>query len=122
MPFKDPILIDVVFEDNRYIASNDDLGLLVAASSMEDVVAGVEEEFCTLWSEYVLVDERELTAGARKFKEILMRLVENPHTPNVPEVEPEEDEIEAIREGREEFAAGEFEDWETVRTRSEPKT
>ena len=41
---------------------------------------------------------------------------------NIPEVEPEEDEIDAIREGREEFAAGEFEDWETVRTRSAPKT
>jgi len=45
-----------------------------------------------------------------------------PHMQNVPEVEPEDDEIDAIREGRKEFAAGECVKWETVRTRSAPQT
>ena len=47
---------------------------------------------------------------------IMQRLnVELGYMRNVPEVEPEEDEIEAIKEGREEFAAGEYVNWETVK-------
>ncbi len=120
--FKEPVLIDVVFEEDKYVASNDDLGLLVAASSMEAVVAGVEEEFGILWFEYVQADVGTLTAGARKFREMLVGLVENAYMQDVPEVEPEDDEIEAIRAGRAEFAAGESAEWGAVRTRSEPQT
>ncbi len=35
----------------------------------------------------------------------------------VPEVEPEEDEIEAIREGEKEYKAGKYVDWNALKTR-----
>jgi len=35
----------------------------------------------------------------------------------VPEVEPEEDELEAIREGEKEYKAGEFVDWKALKAR-----
>ena len=35
----------------------------------------------------------------------------------VPEVEPEEDELEAIREGEKEYKAGKYVDWKTLKAR-----
>ncbi len=35
----------------------------------------------------------------------------------VPEVEPEEDELEAIREGEKEFKAGKYVDWKILKVR-----
>ncbi|MEA3324311.1 MAG: hypothetical protein U9Q37_04135 [Euryarchaeota archaeon] len=58
-----------------YIAYNDDLGLLVAAQSMKEAIEGINEEFVTLWSEYVEVTEHELTDGAKNFRDKLIELV-----------------------------------------------
>jgi len=35
----------------------------------------------------------------------------------VPEVEPEEDELEAIREGEKEYKAGKYVDWKSLKAR-----
>ncbi|MCX9075699.1 MAG: hypothetical protein OIN88_13790 [Candidatus Methanoperedens sp.] len=37
--------------------------------------------------------------------------------PLVPEVEPEEDELEAIREGEKEYKAGKYVDWKALKAR-----
>ena len=74
--FKEDVLIDVLFENGRYIGSNDDLGLLVAAPSVKEMSEGIEEEFGILWSEYVQADVSTLTDGARKFRADLLELVE----------------------------------------------
>lgn len=57
------VLIDVDFEDDYYIASNDDLGLLSAKPKMKQVIDEIQEELAVLWQEYVAVDESELTSS-----------------------------------------------------------
>jgi len=64
---KEGVPIDLIFENDMYIAYNDGLGLLVAAQSMNDVIEGINEEFVILWSEYVEVAEHELTDGPKIF-------------------------------------------------------
>jgi len=72
---KEDVPIDLIFEDDIYIAYNDDLGLLVAAPSMKAAIEGINEEFVILWSEYVEVAEHELTDGAKNFRDKLIKLV-----------------------------------------------
>jgi hypothetical protein len=72
---KDPISVNVVFENDQYIVSNDVMGLLVAAQSMKSAYNEIQEELAILWSEYVNVDENELTNGAKQFRNKLIDLV-----------------------------------------------
>ena len=48
---------------------------------------------------------------------VLRRDVEEIKEMLIPEVSPTEEELKAIREGRREFARGEFEEWSEVRKR-----
>lgn len=70
----EPISIDIVFEGEQYIASNDELGLLVVASSMKLANEGLQEEIAILLSEYVDIKEQELTEGAKEFRKKLIEL------------------------------------------------
>ena len=70
----EPISIDIVFEGEQYIASNDELGLLVVAHSMKLVNEGLQEEIAILLSEYVDIKEQELTEGAKEFRKKLIEL------------------------------------------------
>lgn len=72
---KEDVPIDLIFENDMYIAHNDGLGLLVAAQSMKEAIDGINEEFVILWSEYVEVAEHELTDGAKNFRDKLIKLV-----------------------------------------------
>ncbi len=72
---KEDVPIDLIFENDIYIAHNDDLGLLVAAQSMKAAIEGINEEFVILWSEYVEVAEHELADGAKNFRDKLIKLV-----------------------------------------------
>jgi hypothetical protein len=72
---KYPISVNVVFENDQYIVSNDVMGLLVAAQSMKSAYNEIQEELAILWSEYVNVDENELTNGAKQFRNKLIDLV-----------------------------------------------
>jgi len=68
------VLIDVDFEDDYYIASNDDIGLLAARPKMAQVVDEIKEELAVLWQEYVAVDENELTAGGKDLRNKLISI------------------------------------------------
>jgi hypothetical protein len=70
----EPISIDIVFEGEQYIASNDELGLLVVAPSMKLANEGLQEEIAILLSEYVDIKEQELTKGAKEFRTKLIEL------------------------------------------------
>jgi len=70
----EPISIDIVFEGEQYIASNDELGLLVVAPSMKLANDGLQEEIAILISEYVDIKEQELTEGAKEFRKKLIEL------------------------------------------------
>jgi len=71
---KETISVSVVFENDQYIVSNDEMGLLVAAQSMKIAYGEIQEELAILWSEYVNVDENELTDGAKHFRKKLIDL------------------------------------------------
>jgi hypothetical protein len=71
---KEPISVNVVFENDQYIVSNDEMGLLVAAQSMKNAYRDIQDELAILWSEYVNVDEKELTDGAKQFRKKLIYL------------------------------------------------
>lgn len=73
-PLNEDIPINLIFENDIYIAYNDDLGLLVAAPSMRAAIEGINEEFVILWSEYAEVEEHELTDGAKNFRDKLIKL------------------------------------------------
>ncbi|MGP8330539.1 MAG: hypothetical protein ACT6FF_09530, partial [Methanosarcinaceae archaeon] len=66
------VLVD--FENDYYIASNDDLGLLSAKSKMKQVVDEILEEIAVLWQEYVAVDEDELTASGKSLRKKLISI------------------------------------------------
>jgi len=68
------ILIDIVFDSEQYIASNDELGLLVVAPTMKLANEGLQEEIAILLSEYVDIKEQELTEGAKEFRKKLIEL------------------------------------------------
>ena len=68
------VLIDIDFEDDYYIASNDDLGLLATHSKMEHVILEIQEELDVLWQEYVAVDEVELSASGKDLREKLISI------------------------------------------------
>ena len=57
------VSIDVDFEDDYYVASNDNLGLLSAKPKMKQAIDEIQEELAVLWQEYVAVDESELTSS-----------------------------------------------------------
>ena len=68
------VLVDIDFENDYYIASNDDLGLLSAKSKMKQVVEEIQEELAVLWQEYVSVDEDELTASGKSLRKKLISI------------------------------------------------
>ncbi|TFH46917.1 MAG: hypothetical protein E4G94_01340 [ANME-2 cluster archaeon] len=68
------VLIDVDFEDDYYIASNDYLGLLSAKPKMKQVIEEIQEELAVLWLEYVAVDEDKLTASGKDLREKLISI------------------------------------------------
>ena len=68
------VLIDVDFEDDYYIASNDDLGLLSAKPKMKQVIDEIQEELAVLWQEYVAVGESELTSSGKDLRKKLISI------------------------------------------------
>ncbi len=68
------VLVDIDFENDYYIASNDDLGLLSAKPKMKQVVDEIQEELAVLWQEYVAVDEDELTASGKSLRKKLISI------------------------------------------------
>jgi hypothetical protein len=66
--------IDIEFEDDCYIASNDDLGLLAVQPKMELLIEELKGQLGVLWQEYVLVDEEELAPSGKDLREMLISI------------------------------------------------
>lgn len=73
---KEAIPINVAFENEQYILSNDEFGLLVVEQSMELAFKEAQEELAVLVEEYVDIPEDDLTEGAKKFRNKLVSLLE----------------------------------------------
>jgi len=68
------VLVDIDFENDYYIASNDDLGLLSAKPKMKQVIEEIQEELAVLWQEYVAIEEDELTASGKSLRKKLISI------------------------------------------------
>jgi len=60
----EPIILDVQYEMDEYILSNDQFHLIATASSLKLGIKEIEEELAALWNEYVEVDPGTLTRDA----------------------------------------------------------
>lgn len=74
--FKLPLELEVEFENEHYIISNDDLGLLVVSDNLKKGIEGIKEEFNTLWDYYVNDTPDNLTTSAIEFRNRLFSLIE----------------------------------------------
>ena len=68
------VLIDVDFEDDYYISSNDELGLLSAKPKMKQTIDEIQKELAVLWQEYVAVEESELTSSGMDLRKKLISI------------------------------------------------
>jgi hypothetical protein len=73
----EPLSVNIQFEDQHYILSQDDLGLLAISGILDNAVNEIKEEFSELWIEYVTCPEEELTEDAKALRAKLIGLVEN---------------------------------------------
>jgi hypothetical protein len=73
----EPLSVNIQFEDQHYILSQDDLGLLAISGILDNAVNEIKEEFSELWIEYVTYPEEELTEDAKALRAKLIGLVEN---------------------------------------------
>lgn len=73
----EPLSVNIQFEDQHYILSDDDLGLLAISGKLDNAVNEIQEEFSELWNEYVTCPEEELTQDAKALRAKLIGLVEN---------------------------------------------
>jgi len=75
MTFEQPINVEVEFENEQYIFSEDKLKLLVVAKTIEEGITGIKEELTSIWEDYILANEQELNGDAIEFKKCLLSLV-----------------------------------------------
>ncbi|MDK2825247.1 MAG: hypothetical protein PWQ63_1727 [Methanolobus sp.] len=57
------VLLLMEREDDCYVASNDDLGILAVSNSMKGVIKEAEEQLFILYKEYVLTDDKLADSG-----------------------------------------------------------
>ncbi|MBN2487718.1 MAG: hypothetical protein JXA98_01670, partial [Methanosarcinaceae archaeon] len=69
------ILLDVDFEDDYYIVSNDELGLLAVQQKMKQAIEEIQGQLSVLWQEYVAVDEDDLATSGKDLKNKLISIV-----------------------------------------------
>jgi hypothetical protein len=70
----EPVLLDIQFESDEYILTNESFHLLATASSLKLGIREIEEELAGLWDEYVEVDSDTLTQDAIEFRSKLKAL------------------------------------------------
>lgn len=72
---KEKVPIDIEFEDDYDIASNDDLGLLAVQPKMELLIEELKGQLSVLWQEYVLDDENELALSGKDLRKMRISIV-----------------------------------------------
>ncbi|WP_424359758.1 hypothetical protein [Methanocella sp. MCL-LM] len=72
--FKEPLPVSICYENERYVASDDKLGLLVTAVTMVEVFKGLGEELEMLWNAYVMVSKDGMSKDALLLRTDLVSL------------------------------------------------
>lgn len=73
---RDPILLDVAYENELYICTNDDLGLFVIDKNLKEVAEGINEEMEMLWDIYVKANVSDLSGDAIKLRNKISSMFE----------------------------------------------
>ena len=72
LDLKEPILLDVFYEDDQYWVSNDKFHLRGFGPTLKTVIGDLNEEIATLWEDYVEVGLEELSEDALDFRKELI--------------------------------------------------
>lgn len=70
----EPLILDVQYEMDEYILSNDLFHLIATSSSLKQGIQEIEEEITTLWKEYIEADPGTLTQDAMELRSKLKAL------------------------------------------------
>ena len=73
--FEQPIPIEIDFENEQYILSNDELKLLAISKNIKNGLNEIKGELKDIWNDYILANEEELSNDAKKFRKYLLSLV-----------------------------------------------
>ncbi|WP_424359935.1 hypothetical protein [Methanocella sp. MCL-LM] len=65
---KVPLILDVQYEDDEYIISNEELCIHSVSDSLKDAIEDIKKSIETLWIEYVDADSDTLTDDAIAFR------------------------------------------------------
>jgi len=76
MRLKEPLQLNILYEDDRYIISHDGLNLLVVSSSLKEGVEGINEELEILWDDYVKSSAEELSHDAIELRNRMISMLE----------------------------------------------
>jgi hypothetical protein len=76
IPLSEPLLLEVQFEKDEYLLSNEELHLLTSSSSLKQGIAEIEDELAALWIEYVEADPGTLTKDAMELRARLKALIQ----------------------------------------------
>jgi len=72
LDLKEPILLDVSYEGDRYLVSSDKFHLRGFGSNLKAAIEDLNEEIETLWDDYVEVGLGELSEDALDFRRELI--------------------------------------------------
>jgi hypothetical protein len=75
LALKEPITIGVDYQDDNWVMTNDDLGIVSASHDYDTCLQDFQDELLLIWEEYGKESDSNLTVGARKLKELLVSLV-----------------------------------------------
>ena len=70
---KKPISFNVVFKNDTYTMSNEQLDIIVTSDSMTEAKLDIQDQLGLLWKGYVECDEEELTKDAIEFRKFLIK-------------------------------------------------
>lgn len=73
--FKEPLTLKRESVEGWLYLTHEDLGLFARGSSWSECDEIIREDLATLWEEYALAPDEELTAGATALKNKLLAMV-----------------------------------------------
>ncbi len=76
LDLKEPLDLDLLYEDDRYIVSNDKLHLMAVGPNLKDAIEGINEEIEILWEDYVEASLDELSEDAMEFRKKIISSME----------------------------------------------
>lgn len=73
-PLREPLLLNVMYENELYICTNNELGLLVVDKNLKEIAEGVNEEMEMLWNIYVRPNMGDLSGDAIKLRKRIVSM------------------------------------------------